>query len=118
MFAAGFCLPPALSLTRPEGRGGLHCASCVRMNHGKHHGVDFSAGGVEQVMAALDNGNSEAADGGSAVLGGPVPDSPRTVWFRENRKMLDEKEEEEKVAKQAVKQVAVEFMEKFHKVGM
>lgn len=80
--------------------------------------MDCDVVAVGQVMAAMDNGNPEALDGSAAVLGGPVPDSPRTVWFRENRKMLDEKEEEEKVAKVAVKEKAITFMEGFHEVGM
>lgn len=56
-------------------------------------------------------------DGGTPSLAVPMPDSPRTIWFRENRKMLDEKEEEEKVAKQLVRAKAQQYIQQFSLVG-
>ena len=46
----------------------------------------------------------------------PKPDSPRTIWFRENREMLDKKEEEEKTAKQVLMDKAKEYIAAFYTV--
>lgn len=60
---------------------------------------------MAETINMLDNGNSEVT--------GPAPDSPRTVWFRENRKKLDEKEEEEKAARAEIQAKAQAYMQKF-----
>lgn len=52
------------------------------------------------------------------VFSPPKMDSPRTVWFRENREMLSKKEEEEKVAKEAIMAKAREYISNFSAVNL
>jgi len=45
----------------------------------------------------------------------PKPDSPRTIWARENYQMLLQKEEQEKTAKEAIMVKAKDYLNAFNK---
>ena len=65
--------------------------------------VDFTTTGDAQVLAP-----EEVEDVG--------PDSPRTIWFRENRRMLEDKEEKEKAEKAEIQKKAEDYIQNFFAV--
>jgi len=66
-------------------------------------------------MDALNGGEYEQPIEGVAE-DEPKVDSPRTVWFRDNRELLSKKEEEEKAAKEEIMAKAREHIATFNAV--
>lgn len=76
---------------------------------------------MDPSLDMLDNGNGgefpppevpHFGDGVDSVA--PEPDSPRTIWARENYVKLEEKERAEKYAKEELMQKASQFLDEFH----
>lgn len=73
-------------------------------------------------MVQLDNGDAAAVAPIQTTMEstgtGNQSDSPRTIWFRANQKRLEEKEENEKMAKAEIQAKAKEFVKQFAEVSL